>query len=335
MSRSQSKALFYTLLVALSVETLVVSAICTEANAQAIGTAVRINGRADVVVTDPTIRLQHIADIESNRIQDDDALIELRSIVIATSPKAGEKLLLEGEKVLEQLRNQGVRLDQIRYTFPRQISVTRAYRELMSEELERAVSMFLGRSDKQVELRKLVMGRPVKVPADANAVEVVNLKVTAPGHIGVDFKAASESEDVRFSLKGLADEWRLVPVAAAPVKRGDVITGATIEMKKVNGTSMSKDVLENIGDIVGHAVTRDIGQGEVFRQGAVVVPPVIRAGSRVTLVFREGGLEATATGTATESGIVGQEIKVQNETSRRLVVGKVVEPGIVAVGGNL
>jgi flagella basal body P-ring formation protein FlgA len=204
----------------------------------------------------------------------------------------------------------------------------------MSEELERAVSMFLGRSEKHVELRKLVMGSPVKVPADANAVEVVDLKVTAPGHIGVDFKAASNSEDVRFSLKGLADEWKLLPVAAAPVKRGDIITGEVIEMKKVNGTGISRDVLENIGDIVGHSVTRDIGQGEVFRQGAVVVPPVVRAGSRVTLVFRQGGLEATATGTATENGILGQEIKVQNESSKKLVAGKIIEPGVVSVGGN-
>lgn len=314
---------------------LIIAISSSEAHAQAIGTAVRINGRAEVVVADPTIKLQHIADIDSTRIQDDEAIIELRNIVIAQSPKAGERVILEGERILEKLRNQGVRLDQIRYTFPRQISVTRAYRELMSEELERAVSMFLGRSEKQVELRKLVMGTPVKVPADANAVEVVDLKVTAPGHIGVDFKAASSSEDVRFSLKGLADEWKLLPVASAPVKRGDIITGEVIEMKKVNGTGVSRDVLENIGDIVGHSVTRDIGQGEVFRQGAVVVPPVVRAGSKVTLVFRQGGLEATATGTATESGIIGQEIKVQNESSRKLVAGKVIEPGVVSVGGNL
>jgi flagella basal body P-ring formation protein FlgA len=314
---------------------LSIATFTSHAFGQAMGTAVRISGRAEVVVADPTIKLQHIADIDSTRIQDDEALIELRNIVIAQSPKAGERVVLEGEKVLEKLRNQGVRLDQVRYTFPRQISVTRAYRELMSDELERAVSMFLGRSEKQVELRKLVMGSPVKVPADANAVEVVDLKVTAPGHIGVDFKAASNSEDVRFSLKGLADEWKLLPVAASPVKRGDIITGEVIEMKKVNGTGISRDVLENIGDIVGHSVTRDIGQGEMFRQGAVVVPPVVRAGSKVTLVFRQGGLEATATGTATESGILGQEIKVQNESSRKLVVGKVIEPGMVSVGGNL
>jgi flagella basal body P-ring formation protein FlgA len=305
-----------------------------QAQVRATGASVRITGRAEVVVADPTIKLQHIADIDSSRIQDDEAIIELRNIVVAQSPKAGEKLVLEGERVLERLRNQGVRLEQVRYTFPRQISVTRAYRELMSEELERAVSMFLGRSEKHVELRKLVMGSPVKVPADANAVEVVDLKVTAPGHIGVDFKAASNSEDVRFSLKGLADEWKLLPVAAAPVKRGDIITGEVIEMKKVNGTGISRDVLENIGDIVGHSVTRDIGQGEVFRQGAVVVPPVVRAGSRVTLVFRQGGLEATATGTATENGILGQEIKVQNESSKKLVAGKIIEPGVVSVGGN-
>ena len=50
---------------------------------------------------------------------------------------------------------------------------------------------------------------------------------------------------------------------------------------------------------------------------------------RAPCLFR---LEVTATGTAIDSGAIGQEIKVRNEGSKKVVSGKVEGPGIVVVG---
>ncbi len=296
------------------------------------GTGIRITGRSEVVVTEPMIRLGNVVQIESSQVQDDESIAQLRKITIGASPKCGETAKLEGITILERLKSQGVRLDQLRYTLPREIAVTRAYRELSILELERAVSFFLGKSEKPVELRKLLIEKPVRVPADSSGIEVVGLQVTKPGHIGIDFHALSESEDVRFQLGGFADEWRLLPAAVKPLSKGTIISADDVELKRMNGTTVGRDVLENIGDIIGHSLTRDVGEGEMFRQNNVVVPPVVKAGARVTLLFRRDGIEATASGLAAEAGIAGQEIKVRNDTSKKIVVGRVIETGLVAVG---
>ena len=49
---------------------------------------------------------------------------------------------------------------------------------------------------------------------------------------------------------------------------------------------------------------------------------------------RFGRLEATATGVALENGGFNQEIRVRNEGSKKVVVAKVLEAGLVSVGGE-
>lgn len=294
---------------------------------------IRVQGRSDAIVIDKTIRLGDIAQIDSPNIQDDEVIIELKKIAVGVSPKAGESLTIEGSQVLERLRDAGVRLDSIRYSLPRNISVTRAFREVKLDELERALTHFLSKESKQVDVKQLVVDGPIRVPTDSLGLEVVALQATRPGHIGVDYKSVAGSDEVRFQLKAFAEEWRLMPVASRPLAKGATVTANDVQLMKVNGTSLARDSVENIGDIVGRNLTKDIGQGEMFKASAVVVPPVIKAGSRVTVVFRQSRLEVTASGIALENGGMGQDIRVRNESSKKVIVGKVSDPSLVTVGG--
>jgi len=294
---------------------------------------IRIQGRAEAIVTDNTVRLNDVAQIDSPNIQDDEAIIELKKIAIGVSPKAGDSVTFEGSKVLERLRDEGVRLDSIRYSLPRSISVTRAFREVKLDELERALASFLSKGEKQVDVRQLIVDRPIRVPTDSLGLEVVALQTTKPGHIGVDYKSVAGSDEVRFQLKAVADEWRLMPVASRPLVKGATITADDVQLVKVNGTSVGRDAIENLGDIVGRNLTKDIGQGEMFKASVVVVPAVITAGSRVVVVFRQNRLEVTASGIALENGGMGQDIRVRNDSSKKVIVGKVSDPGLVTVGG--
>jgi flagella basal body P-ring formation protein FlgA len=291
-----------------------------------------LQGKNEVVVTETLIHLADVAHVESPRIQDDEQIIRIKKISIGPSPKAGQTLTLEGTKVLERLRDEGIRLDDVRYSLPREISVTRAFREVGIDELERALLSFLEKGDKQIEVKQLVVDKPIRVSTDSNGVEVVALNSTHPGHYGVDYRALSASDDARFHLRAVAEEWRTIPVASRPLKRGGIVSADDVELKKVSKESVGRDAIENIGDLVGHQLTRDVGQGEMVSSAALIVPPVITVGSKVTLLFRQGRLEATAVGVALDSGTSGAQIRVRNESSNKVVTGMVVEPGIVAVG---
>jgi flagella basal body P-ring formation protein FlgA len=293
---------------------------------------IRVQGRGEAVVTEGHIRLGDIAQIDSPNVRDDEAIIHLKRIAVGTSPKAGETMLLDGAKVLERLRDEGVRLDSLRYTLPRNISVTRAFREVKVEELERALQAFITKGDKQLDVKQIVVDKPVKVPTDSLGLEVVALQTTKPGHIGVDYKSVAGSEEVRFQMKALADEWRMMPVAARPLAKGSLVAGNDIQLARMNATALAKDSIENLADVIGRSLTKDVGQGEIFKASSVVIPPVVNAGSRVTVLFRLNRLEVTAAGTALENGGLGQDIRVRNDSSKKVVIGRVVEPGLVTVG---
>lgn len=297
-------------------------------------TDIRLQGRADVVVTDGVVRLADVALIESPSIADDEAMIELRKIVVGQSPKAGETKVVQGVDILERMRDAGVRLDSLVYTFPRQVTVTRAYREVALEELEKALRSFVATQERPIEVKHLLSEKPIKIPADSFGVEVVAVQPIQPGHYGVDYRSKAGSEEVRFQMRALADEWKVMPVASRPLRRGDIIGASDVRLAKVNTTVMARDSVEQIGDVVGRSLMRDVGQGEMFNAAAVVVPPLVVAGSRVTMLYRQGRLEAAAVGIALEAGVAGQEIKVKNEASQKIVTARVREKGLVEVGGR-
>jgi flagella basal body P-ring formation protein FlgA len=237
-------------------------------------------------------------------------------------------------QILERMRDAGVRLDSLVYTFPRQITVTRAFREVAGDELEKALKAFLTSNDRHLDVRHIVAERPVKIPADSIGVEVVAIQPIQPGHFGIDYRSRAGADEVRFQMRALADEWRVMPVAAKPLKKGELINAGDVRLSKVNATGMSADSIEQIGDVVGRSLVRDVGEGEMFSTSTVQIPAVITAGSRVTMMYRYGRLEATAVGVALESGIDRQEIKVRNEGSKKIVTARVVDRGIVEVGAN-
>jgi flagella basal body P-ring formation protein FlgA len=281
------------------------------------------------------VKLGDIATIESALTGDDEAMVELRKIVIAQAPRAGDSITVQGVSVLERLRDSGVQLQSLFYAFPREIKVTRAFREVNEDELQRALLSYLTDNSKSLEVKHIVTDKSVKIPADSFGVKVVDLRPVAPGHYDVSYSSIAGSEPVRFQMRALGDEWRLMPVAAKSLRKGDTITAGDVRMNRVNGTLIGRDNIEQLGDLVGRTMTRDVGEGEMFNAMAVAIPPVVTSGSRVTIVYKRGRLEATAMGVAVESGISEQEVKVRNESSKKVITARVKSPGVVQVGGNI
>lgn len=294
---------------------------------------IKVTGRADTTVTQPVVHLADIAEVQSPRVQDDETVIQLKKIAISKSPKAGEKLTIFGSEVLDKLKDEGVRLDRILYTLPREITVNRAFREVTMAEIERAVVSFIDQAGENVSLKKVDLAQPIKVPASVDSIKAISMDPPQNGQAGIEFKAGDDDDTVRFQLRALVDEWKLVPVANRPLKKGSMINGDDVQLARINTAMAGRDVLEGISDVVGHAAAQDVGQGEAFRRNSVLVPPVITAGSKVSLIYRSGLLEATATGIALDSGPEGAEIQVRNEDSKRIVRGVVQGEGMVIVGG--
>jgi len=296
---------------------------------------IRIEGRSQATITTPQILLGDIADISSPEFTDDEAVIALRRIGVASSPMPGESIRISGTEIVSKMRMAGVELNRVGYSFPREVSVSRASRTLGLDEVRRVVEEMFQKSGRDIEIRDLQLGRQVEVAPGDITIEARPAGVGTNGsssRINLDITVRSPTvPEIRVPTVAMVTEWSEVPIATRSLPKGAVVEDQDLERARVNLSSLPRDVAMNEGQIVGLEIKQDIAVGEVFRRDKMIMPVVVAAGSKVTMMVRTKFFDATATGIAIEPGMLGQEIKVRNETSKRVVSAIVKERGLVEV----
>lgn len=300
---------------------------------RAVKAHVRVEGRERAIVTSAQIRLGDIAHVYSDRNQDDEAVIALKKIVLAKAPAPGKSSEVAGLSIVDRMREEGVRLTDVIYTFPQSIGVTRAGRKLNDEEIRAAIESSVSGQNRDTTLKRVFYrGDFLVAPGDVQ----LSARQLGPARSGaqVPFELIAkqaEGESLRHTVSAEIAEWREVPVANRALGRGSLIGPDDIVMARLNIAALPKDALPDMSRIVGLELKREVGEGTAFKAADLAIPPVIQAGAKVTMRYRTDLFEATATGVALESGIAGQEIKVRNEHSKKVVIGTVIEPGLVGV----
>lgn len=296
---------------------------------------IRIVGRASATITGQNIRLEDIADISSPNIKDDDAVIALKHIVIAASPKPGKSTSINAEQVLSRLTEAKVDLRTTGYTLPKTIQITRASRNVGMEEVRSAIEAALAADHKDLALRSISYREDVQIAPGEATIEAKPFLTQITGQRGFSIQVRVAGEpDTNFRVNAIVDEWREVPVATHAMIRGNVIGPNDVAMARLNAANLPRDTADTMESVVGYAVNNSVGYGEAISKNKLELPAIITAGSKVTLLYRSALLEATATGIALDSAGDGQEIRVRNDGSKKIVVGKVAEPGLVKVIGG-
>lgn len=68
----------------------------------------------------------------------------------------------------------------------------------------------------------------------------------------------------------------------------------------------------------GWITRRPIAKGELLRYPAVTAPPMVKAGSKVSVWYQDGPVRITLTGIATNTATLGAPVGVRVDKSRRL-----------------
>lgn len=293
---------------------------------------INIVGRKDSVVTKTSYALGDIASINSRYVKDDEAMIALKKIQLGQSPRPGKKVSISAARVLERMREEGVNIRSVGYSMPRLMNVTRASRVISKQEVEIAIQDALERSGRDSKLLSVTYNEPAHVLPGLMAMDVSLSNGKRPGELRAMISAeVVGSKAVRFTVPALIEEWTEVPVAKRPLYRGAVVGHEDIMMARLSTAEIPSDAARDSMNIVGFETSRPINYGEVFRKNKLDIPPVIKKGEKIVLRYQSKFLQATATGVAMEDGAVGQNIKVRNNASRKIVGGKVLEPGLVGV----
>lgn len=309
----------------------ILSILCTTC-VHAATQEVRIEGRKSVTVTTPIVTVADIANVSSLVAGNDEAIIALKKIKVAEAPKPGGKSTLTASTVLQALRANGVDVNAIGYHLPRVISVQRAGRKVLEQELRAVIENLLKQTKRDIAVRSIDFDRDLSVAPGEVEMSASLFETQKKGTMGFTFEVeAEDTEKQHFEVEAEVEEWRDIPVASRSIQRGSVIDVGDIKMARFNVSSLPGDVALDPKAVYGFEANKNISFGEVFQKRKLAIPPVIEMGATVTLLYSTGVLEATASGVAIESGALGDDIKVRNDSSKKIILGKILEPGVVGV----
>lgn len=294
--------------------------------------SITIQGHKSSVITTKAIKLGDIAQISSRLTKDDDAIVALQKIFIQSSPKPGSEATISAAEILEKLKSAGVSLGDLGYLLPKIMAVKRASRVLTREEIQKALEDSLKQSGKEISIKQIQYPNDVHVVPGPTEIEIGLATPRSPGSWEMKVNAKVEGEEpVIFDVSADVNEWKEVPVARRPIQKGELLEADHLMMARLNLSSIPRDAAYDDKEVLGLEVKQGIQYGEVLRKSKLTIPPLIESGARVTLRYKSNLLEATASGVALEDGLLGKAIRVKNDSSKKIITGTVVEPGLVEV----
>lgn len=136
--------------------------------------------------------------------------------------------------------------------------------------------------------------------------------------------------------------WKLfVPVSVAmieavvvtrrPVVRGQALQADDIALTEMDVSRLHKAYFTRIDDVVGLRSKRAIGAGQTLHAGLLKRERLVRRGKTVSLIAEVGGLQVSMRGKALADGSRGDQVRVENLASGRVVSGLVAGDGLVKV----
>jgi flagella basal body P-ring formation protein FlgA len=134
-------------------------------------------------------------------------------------------------------------------------------------------------------------------------------------------------------LPAKAAEMR-APSPKAIIYPGDVLREDMLVDAPLAASASTGPVALGAEDVVGLVARRTLLPGQSIPMSALAAPRVVHAGSAVKIVYIDGGLEITASGSALQDGAVGQRVQVRNDDSGVTISGRVRADGTVQVNGG-
>ncbi|RMD87321.1 MAG: flagella basal body P-ring formation protein FlgA [Candidatus Dadabacteria bacterium] len=292
---------------------------------------VRIIGREVSVVQGSEFTVGDIAEIKAGEGFKEKAA-RIAKVKIGDSPTAGRKATVKASTVLSAIRESGITLDSVGYFLPKTFVVKRDSRILSQDEIKAAIQEFLRKTDPGTLVSRVIIDKALEVPSGEIALKVD--QISGEGREGayrITAVLPEGTEHYSFLVKALLEKWVNVPIARYSIRKGQVVGEGDVALARLNIKALPPDIIVYPEEVLGREVRRQIKSGQVFRKRELRIPPLIKTGERVTVIYEKGLLTATATGIAIQEGIKGDLIRVRNEDSHRVIMARIAEPGIVRI----
>ena len=123
--------------------------------------------------------------------------------------------------------------------------------------------------------------------------------------------------------------FRPMAVANRNLQRGELISSEDIGVEVLDMSQYRQGYSSKPEDIIGKELRYPVNKGDAFRSSALDTQLAIKRGDDVSVEAIAGTIRVVTTGTAVSDGRIGQQIKIKNNQSARILSAKVLGPGKV------
>lgn len=122
-----------------------------------------------------------------------------------------------------------------------------------------------------------------------------------------------------------------VVVARHPVKRNTLLQAGDLMLAERDIGNLGQGYFIEPDQVSGSQTTRALNAGQPVQPSQIRIPPMVRRGDQVVISARSGSISVRMPGEALSDGSLGQQIRVRNVRSQRVVHARVTAPGQVEV----
>ena len=292
--------------------------------------SVSIVVNSDSQVKGPALTLGDIATVSGDPAARVKALRELK---LGDAPDPGTTAFMTPESLEPRLAANRIDFSEISWAVPAQFKISTLSHPVNGAKIAEAATAFLSQTAMGATINRVDM--PSDIQAPVGKLELFpelsgGLRYIGVTTVNVAIRADGRSflkTPVRFEVRRFQD----VVVAAGNLNAGDILTEKSVRLERLDTGSMPAGYLTETAKAVGLQVRYPMPPGSVLSERSLTRPLLIRRGEQVRIVARIGEIEIYANGVSYSQGAVGDLVRVQNTTTKKILTGRVQEDKTVLV----
>ena len=115
------------------------------------------------------------------------------------------------------------------------------------------------------------------------------------------------------------------------IAKGTLLRASDLVLQRVNLSNVRGSYYEEIEQAINMELKRPLKAGTVIGSNHVQAPKIVIKGQEVMVESNIGSLSVTAPAIALRSASLGEQVKVRNSQSNRVIYATVTAPGVVSV----
>ena len=183
--------------------------------------------------------------------------------------------------------------------------------------------------------RTVIKVKPLPTALDLRRCDTPPAFIHAPGSSSrASVKAVCNSPAWTIFISATIEQWQQIVVSSRALSKGTILGDSDVYLKEFDVKRLSSSYFSNPAELIGREMKRAISSNQIISPSLVEKKLLIRKGDFVYIEAKSGSMSVRMTGTAQESGSLGEQVSVINSRSGKKIRGYVKSRGVISVTWN-